>query len=1190
MKKVIVFLVFMSQLMGYGQDPVSGIDLTQPTKAEIGMATTPEVAGLGRFGDLNINTSIGLLNHTIPIFTIKLKNYELPISLSYTYSGLRVEDESGIAGLGWNLNAGGFISREVRGLAPDENGYYNNADKIKRYYFGNYLHYPNIQELDDGDALNLGAMAAVNSMVYLWGDTQPDKFTFNISGLEGHYTHSLNRKPILFPLKPYYIEDCITTNNYAYRDSIKVINEKGILFDFNKTVFGNLSYDQGPGYYFPTEWWISKIEEPNTNKTISFDYYDGNDFGLTGNVPYTKKTYNERYIEETTYVQGDGSSKKTDHASGDMEDILQRTFIKTIYFPEGKVTFDISKHQANNPGLFNEIYNLDKIIVYTKKNQGTYQKLFTYEFVYDDPASSRKLLLQIIKKDSLDRTIPFYQFEYNVNAEDNNMVPENIDKKSQDYWGYYNGKWNSALLKIIDEDVDRNPDFQNTLIGSLKKIIYPTGGYSQINYEQNDYYVGELPCEDRYTGSDVLFKSFMNLVKSDGTYESRDAGTDYGSPVTHTDSIPIIDSIQTVYSSNFWHLVPPPGPPSGPMEARVYEMKDTIHFTNSQKVNADYIVHMGLETIFSNGIVSLDFSKPVEALCNNTYIDSLRGINWFHTSDSPDGWYYASTQYNIPENTDMYISIKYIRVYASDDSFDRFFNGSVTISKIDSLPMYINKPAGGLRVASYKSCPDDTGQHCVQHHYKYRTPDGISTGKTHKAFKLGAHAFYQESMDVNTDTYSSVRTVTEYVYSDVVLSSLLGSFTLYNRVEHFIKNDSIAGKTINYYDNDFLDNHYLGRTFIDNAWKYGKLLQKEVYKYNNTTNHFEITKKINNTYQSVFPYGIDPDTLQLSIGATAGIKGSLLVGETYSDLIERPGVYEIRPELYNLVKTEETDYFNQEELHKITHYYYDPYTGNLIQKKTYDSDGDDLTISYQYPNSVTDINSLGNPPLTSSQYAAYQHMKSPNIDHPNYQNRVGEPIQISSDRAGHTLSKKIRRMTVKNLGPLFDDTDNPIPNKDRLVYDQILEGQMGQSLEPRVIYHNYDSYGNPTEVSQPDGTHIYYIYGYQHNKPIAKIVNFTQADAENLQAQIAAAITASDNDEDAVSEAALRTALDNLRQALPDNTQITTYTYDPLIGITSITDPKGDTQYYIYDSFNRLKYIKDKDGHILKEHEYHYRE
>jgi YD repeat-containing protein len=52
---------------------------------------------------------------------------------------------------------------------------------------------------------------------------------------------------------------------------------------------------------------------------------------------------------------------------------------------------------------------------------------------------------------------------------------------------------------------------------------------------------------------------------------------------------------------------------------------------------------------------------------------------------------------------------------------------------------------------------------------------------------------------------------------------------------------------------------------------------------------------------------------------------------------------------------------------------------------------------------------------------------------------------------------------------------------------------------------------------------------------------------------------------------------------------ITTYTYKPLIGISTVTDPKGDTQTYIYDDFNRLKEVRDKDNNILSENQYHYR-
>ena len=57
----------------------------------------------------------------------------------------------------------------------------------------------------------------------------------------------------------------------------------------------------------------------------------------------------------------------------------------------------------------------------------------------------------------------------------------------------------------------------------------------------------------------------------------------------------------------------------------------------------------------------------------------------------------------------------------------------------------------------------------------------------------------------------------------------------------------------------------------------------------------------------------------------------------------------------------------------------------------------------------------------------------------------------------------------------------------------------------------------------------------------------------------------------------------------PAAAQMTTYTYDPLIGETSVTDPKGEITYYEYDAFQRLMNIKDKDGNINKHVDYHYK-
>lgn len=63
--------------------------------------------------------------------------------------------------------------------------------------------------------------------------------------------------------------------------------------------------------------------------------------------------------------------------------------------------------------------------------------------------------------------------------------------------------------------------------------------------------------------------------------------------------------------------------------------------------------------------------------------------------------------------------------------------------------------------------------------------------------------------------------------------------------------------------------------------------------------------------------------------------------------------------------------------------------------------------------------------------------------------------------------------------------------------------------------------------------------------------------------------------------------IDELR-LYPAVSQVTTYTYDPLVGVTSMTDPKGMTTYYEYDNFQRLMNVKDKDGNIVKHNEYHY--
>lgn len=138
------------------------------------------------------------------------------------------------------------------------------------------------------------------------------------------------------------------------------------------------------------------------------------------------------------------------------------------------------------------------------------------------------------------------------------------------------------------------------------------------------------------------------------------------------------------------------------------------------------------------------------------------------------------------------------------------------------------------------------------------------------------------------------------------------------------------------------------------------------------------------------------------------------------------------------------------------------------------------------------------------------------------------------------------------------------------------------TLEKIISYDKYDEQGNVLQYTTQNNPSISIIWGYQKSLPIAYFENTTYSSLNrNL-------VTAAQTASNIGTEASLLIALNNLRASL-SNTMITTYTYFPLVGVSTITDTKGDKIIYTYNSSGRLQDVKDKNGNILSENEYHYK-
>jgi hypothetical protein len=481
----------------------------------------------------------------------------------------------------------------------------------------------------------------------------------------------------------------------------------------------------------------------------------------------------------------------------------------------------------------------------------------------------------------------------------------------------------------------------------------------------------------------------------------------------------------------------------------------------------------------------------------------------------------------------------------------------------------------GLRIKQVIT-DDGTGTNIVTKTYKYGavTTGEETTGCGYLAYSPTAFDFISPSQQYffwyggNYDgSYNLIH------YSSSPIQGLGEGYTQpisYSRVTEYTESSDPSKKGKIVYSYTLPDSYSLNtdllKSFRMKTWTVGKFAGKFVYKYAGGT--YKIIESSQTGYET-----LHVDTFkQIQVWRKYFLSGYSAETERYWALVWQwnegfvPLIYQDDPILAgdevpqweshatyddagNAIARTDITYVNS----------YDPGTGFITrtQETIQTSNSDKLVTEYSnyspaYPMEIRryHLNPDGsNKRLVSSQAMTYAYGRPETT----YNVELTSPLAASSFTPATyttTLTKDSRYASVPQQ--LFS-------------YDSGIHHNLQQQL----------TYGTSP---------VSYVWSYNGQYPIAKIEN---ANYSTVQAALGgSAVVSPFRDQAAPSDAAVNSFLAPLRSI--SGAQVTTYTYIPLVGMTSMTDPKGETTYYQYDTFNRLQSIWDHNKNLVKSYCYNY--
>ncbi|NAS14459.1 RHS repeat protein [Poritiphilus flavus] len=1128
---------------------------------------SPNAASLGKFGLYPVNKSLGTANVNIPIYTLSERGLTVPINLNYNTSGIRLNDLASWVGLGWSLDAGGAIVRNVKGL-PDKT-YNSNIPNLQNAAFSqtnyNYL---------------LGATNGLR-------DTAPDQYVLNALGRTATFYFDQNKG-----FKAVFEDGSPIEISVVSADEIHAILEDGTLLIFGKEKDGTLATEvtnhHNASYTFDyiSAWYLTSLVSQDRQQSISFEYKS-----------LGKQSGYSEPASETIYIDGSFLPSVAHlylKAAYQELVVTSRKFLEKIVFNNGHIDFESSLGRTD----LADDYQLDAIKIYTNDDTANGKLIDQFHFNYDyfqrsggnfsrdydnapiffDSTKQTNSRTKALKLTSVYRGASISSGEVHHFSYKATTLPERCTT-AQDSWGYPNdntgtllpqtqvwlkGTIGSTLYTIGNGNRSTDEDSMKAAI--LKKITYPTGGYTIFEFEAN-----------RLTTSDIVYAAKSSSATAYGS-ECTDPGYPHLEETTftipqgakniklHIDMSPVLyqgSSISYLALDNKYFYRPTPSSISGSPSDSSDGWTETIHLpfgSNLGDVLNPVPFESGTHVLkaFDSGYgpfaaypcsrmgITITWDEPngtqeVEKLVGGLRVKSISNYD----GNSVNPVLVKKFEYETPDLIHPEENRGYQRTIILDPNF--------SLNPVVSTSPHFNNNLGGEPVISYEKVTE----------YEYDLSSATKNGKTISYYENVPRWRTLNSL-VGPETFRHSEYSWSYFYSQALSNGDTWSLMAQQMLQ-----DALGGPgQFSFYEST--------------SWKRNKLKSEEKYKTENGID--VILSKIENIYETIetnkiysnyvfTPYGSPYPSWQVPDYSPYD------QGTDLSSIQFCYQIGEIETGRRVLKQTTESLYDNsgQNPLTTVTQYFYDNLTHKQPTKTIVQtSQGNVVETITSYPDDILTTASLGQPNLDAAGLSAINKLKKPSSTNLSSLHRITEPIQVKKlikDSDGVVLSSTVRRTDYVDKG-----NNLVLPKAVRS-----LKGTYNSSsnpMEERIIYSQYDNHGNILEIKKSDGTPVSYIWGFNKMFPVAVAENasYTQV------ATVLNGIAGLDLNTNGLTEAQATTLRSNLPGAM-----VTTYTYDLLVGVTSITDPRGNTTYYSYDDFNRLKEVRDADNKLLSDYQYHYK-